>query len=57
MSTRVTLTPLGRGVLAGKADRVEVAPLDRWFGGMRIDGACRWDSATRRLRPPGRSSG
>jgi DNA-binding transcriptional MerR regulator len=57
MSTRVTLTPLGRDVLAGKADRVEVAPLERWLGGMRIDGACRWDAATRRLRPPGRSSG
>jgi DNA-binding transcriptional MerR regulator len=57
MSTRVTLTPLGRYVLAGKADRVEGAPLDRCLGGTRIDGAWRWDAARRRLRPPGRSSG
>jgi hypothetical protein len=57
LSARVTLTPLGRDVLAGKADRFEVAPVDRWVGGTHVDGAWRWDAATRRLRPPGRPSG
>ncbi len=57
MAARVTLTPLGRDVLAGKADRFDSAPLDRWLGGTRVDGAWRWDAARRRLRPPGRPSG
>jgi hypothetical protein len=57
LSAQVTLTPLGRDVLAGKADRFEVAPFDRWLGGVLVDGAWRWDAARRRLLPPGRSSG
>ena len=39
LSARVTLTPLGRKVLAGKADRVEAAPVDRWLGGTHVDGS------------------
>jgi hypothetical protein len=41
----VTLTELGRDVLAGKADRVEVAPVDRWLGGTHLGGErdWRWD--------------
>jgi DNA-binding transcriptional MerR regulator len=54
LAARVTLTPLGRRVLAGKAER---PPVDRWLGGTHVDGAWRWDAARRRLRPPGRSSG
>ena len=57
LSAQVTLTPLGRKVLSGKADRLEAAPIDRWLGGTHVDGAWRWDATTRRLRPPGRSSG
>jgi len=57
MFARVTLTALGRDVLAGKTDRFEVAPVERRLGGTRVDGDWRWDPATRRLRPPGRSSG
>ena len=57
MSARVTLTQLGRDVLAGKAERFEVAPVERWLGGTRADGAWRWDAARRRLRPPSRPSG
>jgi len=57
MSARVTLTQLGRKVVAGKADRFEVAPRERSLGGTLVDGAWRWDAARRRLRPPGRSSG
>jgi hypothetical protein len=52
----VSLTQLGRDALGGKADRVEAAPVDRWVGGTHVDGSWRWDSATRRLLPPGRPS-
>jgi DNA-binding transcriptional MerR regulator len=54
LSSRVTLTPLGRKVLAGTAER---PPTDRWLGGTHVDGTWRWDAATRRLLPPGRPSG
>jgi hypothetical protein len=54
LSTRVTLTPLGRKVLAGKAEHT---PAERWLGGTRVDGSWRWDAATRRLLQPGRPSG
>ena len=57
LSAQVTLTPLGRKVLAGKADRIEAAPPDRWLGGTHVDGAWRWDAARRRLLPPARPSG
>jgi len=57
LSEQVTLTPLGRKVLAGKTDRVEEAPIDRWLGGTHVDGSWRWDAATRRLLRPGRPSG
>ena len=57
LAARVALTPLGHDVLAGEADRFEVAPIERWVGGTRVDGSWRWDAARRRLRPPGRSSG
>ena len=56
LSARVRLTPLGRKVLAGEAGRFEVAPVDRWLGGILVDGTWRWDAATRRLLPPGRPS-
>jgi Domain of unknown function (DUF1835) len=51
-ATRVSLTGLGREVLAGKADRVEVAPLERWLGGTQLGGErdWRWDRAAGVLR-------
>jgi DNA-binding transcriptional MerR regulator len=57
LSEHVTLTSLGRKVLAGNADRVEEAPVDRWLGGTHVDGSWRWDAATRRLLRQGRPSG
>ena len=48
-TTRVTLTQLGRDVLAGKADRMETDPPTRWLGGTRLDGTWRWDGATESL--------
>jgi hypothetical protein len=49
---RVTLTDLGREVLAGETDRVAVAPIDRWLGGTHLSGDpdWRWDSAAGVLR-------
>jgi len=56
-AARVTLTQLGRDVLAGEADRMEAAPIDRWLGGTKVDGAWRWDAATGSLRRRDRPSG
>ncbi len=39
-STHFQITPLGRRVLAGEANRVEVAGFDRWLGGTHLSSAC-----------------
>ncbi|MEA2357867.1 MAG: hypothetical protein QOI62_1127 [Solirubrobacteraceae bacterium] len=47
----VELTDAGRDVLAGRADRTDLVPLDRWIGGTHVTGprpAWRWDPAARR---------
>jgi hypothetical protein len=47
----VELTDAGRDVLAGRADRAELVPLDRWIGGTHVTGprpAWRWDREARR---------
>ena len=51
-AAQVTLTELGRDVLAAKANRVEAAPLDRWLGGTHLGEGTdwRWDRATGALR-------
>ncbi|MBR0663788.1 DUF1835 domain-containing protein [Roseomonas hellenica] len=45
---RLTMTPLGRAVLAGEVDWLSLHPPARWLGGVQIAGApCwRWDAAT-----------
>jgi hypothetical protein len=43
---RLTITPLGRAVLAGDVDWLSLSPPERWVGGVRIlaDAPCwRWD--------------
>lgn len=48
----VTATESGRDVLAGRADRMTVSPLDRWLGGVHLAAgrpAWRWDGARVRL--------
>ncbi len=43
---RLTITPLGRAVLAGEVDWLSLAPPERWLGGVciRADRPCwRWD--------------
>jgi DNA-binding transcriptional MerR regulator len=56
-AARVTLTQLGRDVLAGEADRMEASPVERWLGGTRVDGSWRWDAASGSLRRQDRASG
>jgi DNA-binding transcriptional MerR regulator len=48
----VTITDLGRAVLAGDADRVAEAPADRWLGGTHLtaDDEWRWDREAGQLR-------
>jgi hypothetical protein len=39
---RVRITDLGRRVLAGELDRVDVAGLDRWLGGTHLTPSNVW---------------
>jgi hypothetical protein len=53
--TQVEITPFGRDVLDGKADHVRANGIDRWLGGVHLQGdqaVWRWDTGTRRLRHP-----
>jgi DNA-binding transcriptional MerR regulator len=56
-AARVTLTRLGRDVLADEADRMQTPPPERWLGGTEVDGAWRWDAASGSLLRPDRPSG
>ncbi|HWK88401.1 MAG TPA: DUF1835 domain-containing protein [Longimicrobium sp.] len=52
---RIAMTDAGRDVLAGRADRVRLNGIDRWLGGVHLEGresAWRWDPAKRRLTAP-----
>ncbi len=47
---RLSITPLGRAVLAGEVDFLSLRPPSRWLGGACIDGSTpgwRWDEAAR----------
>jgi hypothetical protein len=48
----VSLTETGRAVLQGATDRVRRVGLDRWLGGVHLEGSeatWRWDGAERRI--------
>jgi hypothetical protein len=48
----ISLTDDGRGVLGGRADRVELCGLDRWLGGVHLESPhaiWRWDDARARI--------
>ena len=48
----VTLTDIGRAVLAGRQDRVATCGIDRWLGGVHLQGDAdlwRWDDARHRI--------
>lgn len=50
----IALTDAGRAVLAGAADAVALSGIDRWVGGVALQGraaAWRWDEARRRPVP------
>jgi hypothetical protein len=47
----ITITDTGRTVLAGQADRVRLRGIDRWLGGVHLQGSgpiWRWDQASER---------
>jgi hypothetical protein len=48
------ITPAGRRVLAGEADRVELLGIDRWVGGTHLvpDAVWRWDAEASELVAP-----
>ena len=49
----VTLTTLGRSVLSGESDRIELCAIDRWLGGVQLTGhgpVWRWDQERQNLR-------
>lgn len=53
LDRQVALTDVGREVLAGQADRVRRCGIDRWLGGVHVQGRSRvwrWDDAAQRLR-------
>jgi hypothetical protein len=54
VSQPLRLTPAGRQVLAGQADRVALLGIDRWLGGTHLTPAAtwRWDPAAGQLTPP-----
>lgn len=52
---RIALTATGREVLEGRDDWVRIRGIDRWLGGVHLQGveaAWRWDPETGRLVRP-----
>lgn len=50
----LSITPAGRDVLDGRADRVALCGIDRWFGGVHLEGRAvpwRWDAGRDRIVP------
>jgi len=54
LTSRLSLTSLGKAVLAGGADWTEHHTVDRWWGGTHLtdDALWRWDEAAEELIPP-----
>jgi len=54
VTSRLTLTSLGKAVLAGGADWTEHHRVDRWWGGTHLtdDPLWRWDGEAEKLIPP-----
>ncbi len=55
LDASIALTPAGESVLRGETDRVELNGIDRWLGGVHLEGrrVWRWDGST--LVPPDRA--
>ncbi len=58
LGSSLTLTRLGRAILAGEADMIAVNGIDRWWGGTHLrDNDCwRWDGPSRRIVTPSRAT-
>ena len=54
LTSRLSLTSLGKAVLAGGADWTEHHTVDRWWGGTHLteDALWRWDREAEKLIPP-----
>ena len=54
-NTKVAITAAGRSVLRGEQDHVRFNGIDRWLGGVHLEGhqVWRWDAATRSAVAPG----
>jgi len=53
LSGAVSITNAGRDVLAGRLDRIATCGLDRWYGGVHLQGngpMWRWDDQSKRIR-------
>ena len=51
-NSEIALTSIGREVLRGDRDWIELGGSDRWLGGVHLDGGSarwRWDSSARRI--------
>ncbi len=52
LHTPVAISPLGLDVISGKVDRVHRSGIDRWLGGVHLEGnsvSWRWDDSTKSL--------
>ena len=54
MASELSLSDLGRALLAGKDDFARHNPVHRWWGGTLLtnDNLWRWDAQRQRLVPP-----
>ena len=53
-TTGVRLTASGANVLAGRADQIRLNGIDRWIGGVHLEGRdvqWRWDDGTEAIVP------
>lgn len=59
LETTLQLTDLGRDLVDGVASSVDLAPVDRWWGGTHLSrgNLWRWDAERRRLHPPAPDAG
>lgn len=53
-NSTIMITAIGRSVLAGELDRVSIAGIDEWYGGLHLQGHInwRWDPHGSQLRTP-----
>ena len=50
--TEIRITPRGRKVLHNEEDHIRLNGIDRWLGGVRMQGTKAWRWGTAGLKPP-----